>query len=478
VTPLEQFVSAKTLAEYRAAMTDLIKAKALHEAARDPEFRRSLSRVEEISLKRDDEYQLEAFALVCKVAMLVRSLQPALAKTIGLAIGALPASLEPLADVDDRFYAATFWRFAPDLKMAEFLSNNVVAEETAELVRKELMEGLVTVTGRYDQALRFLSRSLHSVKLAADDPGSSVARRIRRCLASLRHAMSETGVRNMGPEFGSELRELVRQAYSRTGQPKLPKPKQEAAIEVIDVITTAVRMRLSIAFEGETYSVLFSLRDWFDPTGWRKFTEHHVVKVLTNDIADALEISVRSGRENRQLLEALSLSAGDEDSFQTKREEIISQNLGLSEELVAWLRGKRVSIKTSLSTESQIGRIEQSVAALMLDVTLLSSLANEIEADVLPAMELFDSIPLEPLKRQLKTIRSVESVLSEVAFERRLSLFGQAGDVVRYSGFEHQFEDERQLGSQMVRIIRSGIMSTATNGQRTVVMRALVKAHS
>jgi len=86
-------------------MTDLIKVKALHEAARDPEFRRSLNRVEEISLKRDDEYQLEAFSLVCKVAMLVRSLQPALAKTIGLAIGALPASLEPLADVDDRFWA-------------------------------------------------------------------------------------------------------------------------------------------------------------------------------------------------------------------------------------------------------------------------------------------------------------------------------------------------------------------------------------
>ena len=362
--------------------------------------------------------------------------------------------------------------------MATFLSNNVVAEETAELVRKELTDGLVTLTGRYDETLRLLNRSLQSVQLAADDPGSSVARRIRRCLASLRHAMSETGVRNMGSEFGSELRELVRQSYSRTGPPKLFKPKEEAAVEVIDVITTAVRMRLSIAFEGETYSVLFSLRDWFDPSGWGKFTQQHVMRVLTNDIADALEISVRSGRENRQLLEALSLSAGDEESFHAKREEIISQNLGLSEELIAWLRGKRVPMRTSLSTESQIGRMEQSVAALMLDVSLLSSLATEIDADVLPAMELFASIPVEPIKRQLKTIRSVESVVSDLAFERRLSVFGQAGEVVRYSSFEHQFEDERQLGSQMVRILRSGIISTATNGQRTVVMRALVKAHS
>ena len=50
VTPLEQFVSAKTLAESRAAVTDLIKIKALHEAARDPEFRRALNTIEDISL--------------------------------------------------------------------------------------------------------------------------------------------------------------------------------------------------------------------------------------------------------------------------------------------------------------------------------------------------------------------------------------------------------------------------------------------
>lgn len=114
--------------------------------------------------------------------------------------------------------------------------------------------------------------------------------------------MGETNVRDMGPKFGDELRELIRQAFSQTGRPKMSNAREEAALEVITLLTPAVRMRLSVAFEGETYSVLFSLRDWFEASDWVRFTEQQAMKVLSNDIADALEISVRTGRENRELL--------------------------------------------------------------------------------------------------------------------------------------------------------------------------------
>lgn len=41
-------------------------------------------------------------------------------------------SLESLTDVDDSDHAVKFWRFARERTIEEFLSNNVVAEETAE----------------------------------------------------------------------------------------------------------------------------------------------------------------------------------------------------------------------------------------------------------------------------------------------------------------------------------------------------------
>ncbi|NYF54065.1 hypothetical protein HDF12_004487 [Edaphobacter lichenicola] len=477
MTLTEKFISAKSLDESVAAVTDLIKIKALHEAARSPEFLKSLEGIEKISLDREDKNQLLAFSLICKLAGLVRFLRPTLSKTIAMALPSLPASLQSLSEVDDRFYAATFWRFAPDQSLVTFLSDNAAAEETAELVRKELVEGLVTVTGHYDQTLRLLNESLHSIRFEAEDAGSSIARRLRRCLAAVRHSMGETIIRDMGPRFGDALREVVRQAFSQTGRPKMNKAREEAALEVITLLTTAVRMRLSVAFEGETYSVLFSLRDWFESSDWTRFAEQHAMKVLSNDIADALEISVRTGRENRELLEALSLSVGDEEHFREKREEIIERNLGLSEELTAWLRGKRVSIKTSLSTESQIGRMENSVASLMLETSLLSAQAEDIETELLPALDLFASIPKEPLNQQLKTIKSVQSHVADLAFERNLSSFGRPGEIVRYSSLEHQFEDERELGSPTVKLLRSGILSIASNGQRIVVKRALVKEH-
>jgi hypothetical protein len=287
--------------------------------------------------------------------------------------------------------------------------------------------------------------------------------------------MGETSIRETGPDFGDVLREIVRRAFSQTGRPKISKAREEAALEVISLLTTAVRIRLSVAFEGSTYSVLFSLRDWFESSEWVCFAEQSAMTVLSNDIADALEISVRTGRENRELLEALTLSAGDEEHFRAKREGIIERNLGLSEELTAWLRGKRVSIKTSLSTESQIRRMENTIASLMLEASLLSTQAEDIEAELLPALDLFASIPTQSLQRQLRTVKQIRSHIGDLASERNLSSFGRPGETVRYSSLEHQFEDEKDLGCPMVKILQSGILSVSSNGQRTVIKRALVK---
>jgi hypothetical protein len=68
VTPLEQFLAAKTFDESVAGVTNLIKLKALHEAARDPSFLKSLGTVEEISRNPEDKNQLFAFSLLCKLA--------------------------------------------------------------------------------------------------------------------------------------------------------------------------------------------------------------------------------------------------------------------------------------------------------------------------------------------------------------------------------------------------------------------------
>lgn len=103
MTPLEKFISANSFEELVTAVTDLIKIKALHEAARNPEFLKSLEVVEKISVDREDKNRLLAFSLICKLAGLVRSLRPSLSKTIAAAIPLIPASLQSLSDVDDRF---------------------------------------------------------------------------------------------------------------------------------------------------------------------------------------------------------------------------------------------------------------------------------------------------------------------------------------------------------------------------------------
>jgi hypothetical protein len=114
----------------------------------------------------------------------------------------------------------------------------------------------------------------------------------------------------------------------------------------------------------------------------------------------------------------------------------------------------------------------------MLDSSMLSAQADDIEAELLPALDLFASVPKQSLQRQLKTVRQVRAHISDLALERNLSFFGTPGEAVRYSSLEHQFEDDKDLGSPLVRILQSGILSLSSNGQRTVIARALVRAIS
>jgi hypothetical protein len=75
----------------------------------------------------------------------------------------------------------------------------------------------------------------------------------------------------------------------------------------------------------------------------------------------------------------------------------------------------------------------------------------------------------------LRTVKQIRSHIGDLASERNLSSFGRPGETVRYSSLEHQFDDEKDLGSPTVKILQSGILSVSSNGQRTVIKRALVK---
>jgi hypothetical protein len=473
-TGLQEFVSARTMQEQSHGLTLLLKRKALHGASRDSAFLQAVDRLRSEAVHGNPTDRLLAVSMLAKIAGLVRALRSQVKMLLVEALREPLPPLQVLVDPDDRYYVATFWRFYAPAWASDYIGASLVSEESAENTRRELAEGLVETTATLDEAVSVLGGKIGAVQFATEDPRTSVARRARRVLAAFSHALLRAKGKNLGNNFGNALRDLLRLPFSRVSLGSDPKPIAELATEVITLISTVVRFRLASAFESSTYLALFTIRDWFDSKGWSTFVETPDARTLADDIADALEIGVKSGNPDKGLYEALLLIEGSRQIFQQRLQAVIERNPGLSEEMVSWLTGQRVVHGAALATESQIVRIEKRLASLMLDAADAASALQEISTELIPELKMFPSISSGSLGALVPTIRRMLSTIDDLAESRDFATFGTVGEEVPFSPLTHELMRSEDMGSVQVRIVRPGVSVAKEDGSRFVVQKALV----
>jgi hypothetical protein len=413
--------------------------------------------------------------MLCKIAGLVRDLRPRLAERIAEALKTPLSGSNSLMDVNDRYYLASFWRYSPQSWTVDVLATWMVQEEAGESVRKECAVGLITTARNYAEAITALSHSLNAFEFQTESPSNSKAKRFRRCIAAIREAIAKSPKDEPGPSFGQAIRDLVRSTFTTLGLPKRQGLTENAAKEVIELLLVVVRRRVSAALEGDLYSVLFSLRDWFDQTSWVELTNGELLFSVSKDIADCLEYSLRSGRPDKELLSVLLLACGTQERYSAHLERLTAQNLGLSEELIAWLYGRSIARRTPLSEESQMTRMEISIAELMLAIEEANILKREVERTLLPNLSIFASLPDQALRKLMESTSQLKTLVDGVAAERQLTIFGKIDTVLKYSPLEHEFENPSELGHLNVRIVRAGVIATSLDGRSRVVKKALVR---
>ena len=122
---------------------------------------------------------------------------------------------------------------------------------------------------------------------------------------------------------------MIRNAFAESGLPKKRVVIEDAAEETLSLLLILIRKRISIALQGDIYSVLFSLRDWFNSSHWIRFTEGELPQRIGNDIADSLENAVKSGRADKQLLSTLLLISGSKERNAERLKRIIDRTFAL-----------------------------------------------------------------------------------------------------------------------------------------------------
>lgn len=470
-----EFPEASSLPAYSQVITSLIRTKNLHGSLESEGFRQFLGAIQDALVNGPPADRLLAVSLGCKVANSAKAARSRITTILDSdALSHVLPPLKELGDSDDRYYAASVWRFTERSWMADFLAIGVMQEESAEKARQECVEGLVARAPGLGSVFSILEQRLSDLRLDTESPGDSMARRMRRVLGAVKESLASRHAVS-GEDVGPKLRSLLRRAFEVAGPPKKPVVKLELGKEALDLILHIVRSRYALALISETYSPIVAMRDWFTESEWRDLAETDAAQDFAASIQAALELLARSGAVDNTLSSYLVLVAGDRAKARELTEQIVMRNPGLSAEVVAWLTGQAIRKTSPLASESQMVRVEEALADALLASLPAEELAVGVEAELLPQLKLFQSIDSSLLTDLLSHYSGVNSAIRNIAKMRNLEIFGSDLEVEEFSPLKHEFENPSQFGARTIRIVRPGV-SVPDSGKLRIIRKALVEA--
>ena len=169
---LVQFSTAPETQLQRAALVSLIKTKQVHEAARDKLFSEGLRKLgQAIQDSNDTHGPLIAAATLERAAAVVKALRPRINELLQKSITTRLADLHQLRDRNDRQYAARTWRAVRSSWYVDYLAEAAVREESGEKIRKECLEGAITLAEDVSAALNALQQAFISTRFETKKPG-------------------------------------------------------------------------------------------------------------------------------------------------------------------------------------------------------------------------------------------------------------------------------------------------------------------
>jgi hypothetical protein len=138
------------------------------------------------------------------------------------------------------------------------------------------------------------------------------------------------------------------------------------------------------------------------------------------------------------------------------------------------LTGQPIPKSTALSSESQMIRVEGQIGEALLASVEASNFAKAVEADLLPQLSIFHSLPSSLLSEFLTHFFRANDAINHLAGMRNLETFGTFGDVEEFTPLRHEFMKHSDLGAKQITIVRPGVMVQLEDGSRRVVVRARV----
>ena len=472
---LDTFVHG-AVAEKYDALRKLIAQRKHHAAAKDTQFQVGIDQLLQTagdSSARDID-RLMAVATLCRLASAVKKLRNVIYASLEAALTEPLPDPAPLIEPDDRSYIGNACEQVKPEWGPLYCARAAIYEETGEQAREAFLQALLTMEPDLSSGLTVLTESAAGFMPETEDPGTSVAKRVKRIMTALQVAIAATGG-EPGEEPGLILSALCKALFKDVPKPKRDEALFEAAEGIALAVHEMVRLRFSLATEAGTYSALKVVKYMLPVSTWDNFAvQSEQLKMVVQDISEAMLILARQGIADESLAAELAIASGHKKYAQRKMKQL-AKTPGLSAGIKNWLAGGRNEVPAeSVSGESQQLSDDSQLADLLVDSLRFQSLESVSREQLLPEIEMLDPCLGEGVARLLQSGVAICDAIQSMARRRRLHVRGNPGDEEEYAPLEHEIIGDN-TGVRRVRIVRPVVEQERENGVSFVISKGVVE---
>ena len=240
------------------------------------------------------------------------------------------------------------------------------------------------------------------------------------------------------------------------------KGHENAASEVAGLVDEMFYVNLALLGEPKAYAVLPIIQRWWAPLPLPDSVREGFRPVIEK-LVDAIRMLARADRRSEGLVDRLRQFLGYRAASELLLG-IANEEVGLSEDVDRWLRGREIPRPTDASSAAadDLKRVREfeavrELAPLIREAHQISTAvsSNGNEADVLSRIQVG---------------------LLAFASRRGIQVIGEPGDVVEYSGAAHETVDGTQPPEPKVTVVHPMVVLRRKDGSTDILLKALVRA--
>jgi hypothetical protein len=460
------------------ALRNLIAKRTHHAATKDPAFQQGMETLYEVAADPSgkDLDRLLALATLGRIASTIKKLR----KTVYSQIKQILENPIPdphfLSEPDDRSYIGIACATANPKWAIEYCARATIYEETGEQARVAFLKALLVLKEELAPAIVVITPFLKNFQPVTEDPGTSLAIRVKRLMAALRLAISETLV-EPGDEPGKRLSDAIRAAFVNNPPAKKMESVFEATEEIAGAIHEMVRLRFSLATDANTYSALKVVKAHTIAHEWERYAiKSASMQRVALDITEAILILARQGIADSRLASELTIVSGSSKHGKRRMKEL-AKSPGLSAEIKNWMIKGTLGDSTIKSEQGESRTLDDDslLAAILVDSLRFRSVESSGRQHVLPEIEMLDPRLGGELEQLMNHGLTICDSLEALGRKKGLRVRGNVGDEEEYAPLEHEVIGVN-TGVRRVRVIRPVVEQVREDGVAFVISKGLVES--